>query len=613
MKQNEIIQPESIKPDQIKSGLFLSVTFIFLVYRIMVLAFNKFDIQSVTISRSFLGNGFLSRPLISELLISILVILMFFQKGTIKKPLLSDLKNGLLNTLLFLAFPVITGLCLFTFKQDYIFKFRFNELLMLRWICFSLTFVAINLIFNVSPFRKFIRWLLTALILILTCVLQDFTSDSNSLTCIYAVLSGVGMTLALSVIAFRNAFKKSFWSGVFSALFTGLIVCFFVFGAISNSVFTLFLPFVAMVMAAISFRRKLLKTRLIYLCSVSLVSLLLSLFLPSLFPPDLRGMLQENKNSKPEFHEQVSGIQINYDNPAVKEPLTQIARVLQAANQVSQETFGISPGIEWITISGIGPGGFNAVFPHGISGRFISQQYINDIQDSTFLNDPGLSCQFPDPVNSILHEYSHLYGLFPYQKWVSTESEGWATYSATRLSRVIYQKYGPSLWHPAYNYSKIADSINSSLLAGHPLIWSHPEEVEAFKLWNYYEQKEGLKKLYNTRWQYTSRDRNTVFILENNPDVALGFIDKIIGKDSFSQFSASHSVSFSELYNPDDWRIMGRLMNKSDSDMQKFFDERKTKKFEVNVPEPVKNKAGVEIGLTICLLLLFALGKTIRI
>lgn len=607
-----MILTEEFKSDSIKSpqrkGLFLAISSVLLLFRIIVLAFDKYDIQSVLVSRSFLGNGLLSKPLFSELVLSLLILLLLFRNELIKKPQLSDLKRGITNSIWFISFPVITGLCLFTYKQQYLFKFQINEMVLMRWLCFILWFVAVNLILNLNPFRKFLRTLLIILILLSSSFLQDFTSNPYSLSVPVGIFAGVGLTQAFAIIAFRNAFKNSFWMGVFSAMITGFVVCFFIFGAVSSSLFTLILPSAALLWASITLRNKSLKPRIIGLGAISLVCLFLSCVLPRLLPPQFADRLRENRIENPRYHEIVNGIQINYNDTSVHRSLTQLTKILQAANQVSHENFGISPDIKWITIYGIEAGGFNAVFPQGIKGNLLSLKYINCTMDSSFMNNPNLSCQFPDPVNSILHEYAHLFGVFPYQNWIGTESEGWATYAATRLSKLIYQKYGPSIWQPAYNYAKIADSINASLLAGHPLTWSHPEEVGPFKMWNDYEQKKGLQNVFKDRWLYSSRDKNSVLIWENNSSAVNDFIDTKIGKDFFNDYSAMPAKNFDELYKKDDWKFFGQLINIKDEEINKLIEQMKSREYSVLVPKPKHNSAGLEIALIISSLLLYALG-----
>lgn len=609
---SENFQTGSIESQQKKTWLFLAITLVLLLFRIIVLVYSKFDIQSTMVSRSFVGNGFLSRPLFSELLFSLLLILLLIRKETINKLLISDLKKGLIDSLWLISFPVITGLCLFTFKQEYYFKFQFNELHFLRWLCFVLTFIAVNKILDLNPFHKFLRVFFVILILFLTCYLQDFTSNAEGNSKIYEILSGLGLTQALSVIAFRNTFKDSFWAGVISAVFMGLIVCFTIFGAVSSNYFTFLFPPVAILLAAIAIHGKKLKSRIISLGVVSLISVLFSLFFPYLFPPESRDLVRENRKQDTKYTENVEGIQINYNDTSVRVALTRIAKVLSAANEVSRENFGISPDIKWITIYGIEQGGFNGVYPQGIIGNFSSRQYIGNILDSVFLNNPDLSHQFPDPVNAILHEYSHLFGIFPYQKWEATESEGWATYSATRLSKLIYQKYGADLWKPSYNYARLAENINVSLLTQHPLVWSHPEEPGAFQMWNDFEQKVGLKMVYNDRWKYTSRDKYAIYCKENNPAIINDFIKTKIGKESFNKVTNISSKKFEELYNPGEYKSMGRLMNISDDQIEKRISWMKMSEIKINVPEPKKNSPGIEVILSIILLLIFVTGKIIK-
>ena len=341
MVQTEDFQQDTIKSLQKKTWLFLAITLVLLSFRIIVLAF-----------------------------ISLLIILLLFRKELLKKPLLSDLKGGLFNSIWLLSFPAITGLCLFTFKQQYYLKFQFNEMLLLRWLYFVLTFIAVNKLLDINPFHKFLRKIFIILILLVTSYLQDFTSTAEGNSTIYAALSGVGVTQMFSIIAFRKTYKNSFWTGLFSAAFTGLIVCFLIFGAVSANYFTFLFPPVAILVASISMRSKGLKSGIISFGIVSLVCLLFSLFFPYVFPPEIRDIVRENKKQETKYHEQVEDIQINYNDTTVRVALRQIAEVLHAANQVSRENFGISPDLNWITIYGIEPGGFNGVYPKGIIGNF---------------------------------------------------------------------------------------------------------------------------------------------------------------------------------------------------------------------------------------------------
>ena len=130
-------------------------------------------------------------------------------------------------------------------------------------------------------------------------------------------------------------------------------------------------------------------------------------------------------------------------------------------------------------------------------------------------------------------------------------------------------------------------------------------------MWNNYEQKVGLQNVYKSRRQFTSRDKSSIYIQKNIPSVSNDFINTKFGKESFNQVSFIPSKKFEELYNPDEWKILGQLINKSDDEMNKFFGQMKMKEININVPAPGNNSSIIEYILIISLLLLFTSAKLI--
>ena len=65
---------------------------------------------------------------------------------------------------------------------------------------------------------------------------------------------------------------------------------------------------------------------------------------------------------------------------------------------------------------------------------------------------------------------------------------------------------------------------------------------------------------------------------------------------------------FDELYNPDDWKIFGKLINKTEDDINKLIEQKKTIEYNVFVPKPRNNNTGIEIAVIFSLLLLYTLG-----
>jgi len=130
-------------------------------------------------------------------------------------------------------------------------------------------------------------------------------------------------------------------------------------------------------------------------------------------------------------------------------------------------------------------------------------------------------------------------------------------------------------------------------------------------MWNNYEQKVGLQNVYKSRWQFTSRDKSSIYIQKNIPSVSIDFINTKIGKESFNQVSIIPSKKFEELYNPYEWKILGQLINKPDDEMNKFFGQMKMKEININVPAPGNNSSTIEYILIISLLLIFTSAKLI--
>ena len=86
-------------------------------------------------------------------------------------------------------------------------------MLLLRWLYFILTFIAVNNILSINPFHKSIRVFFVILILLLSSVLEEVASNADVFSILFGTISGVGLTQAFSIIAFRKTFKDSFWAG----------------------------------------------------------------------------------------------------------------------------------------------------------------------------------------------------------------------------------------------------------------------------------------------------------------------------------------------------------------------------------------------------------------
>jgi hypothetical protein len=263
---------------------------------------------------------------------------------------------------------------------------------------------------------------------------------------------------------------------------------------------------------------------------------------------------------------------VRYDDPRVRTVALQMAHVLAAANAVSRENYGISPEINELVIRGFEVGGFQAQFPRSIHGNFVSPRQVSLSLNAAFLNgSTASSVDFPDPVNAILHEYSHLYGFVPYRPWLmGAEEEGWATFSATRLSHLLYRRYGASLWVPAYDYSARADAIAQSNLSSHPAFWSHAHEFSGFQLWNHFSDQMGERNLYQQRWNLTQRKEAIWWYQLSDPRAARDFASHFPGLDSLGNFQP---IPYGQIYSLQEVQTAGALLGIDPNQVTKNYEQ----------------------------------------
>ncbi len=458
----------------------------------------------------------------------------------------------------------------------------------LRWLLFVLTFWSIHLFAdNLTIKNKFLHKLTLFVFLFFLAFLQDSVGKSGSIYIIFGAINSVGLSTALLAIASRRFYKKYPFETLLMAAITGILVIFIIYNAQSQSYFTIFLPMLAIYLTVWSLYCNCKKTTKSILISLPvLFALFLNFALPSLLPAKKVNEITEQEISKKLFTEKVGNVTVKYADKKLRDVSVNLAKVIDAANQISKETFGISPDVDQLTILGIAPGGFHGKYPHQIVGNIISEKYLSDCSDSVFLNSPNLPANFPDPVNGILHEYSHLFGAVPYHNWMpGAEEEGWATFSATKLSGLLYKKYGNTLWQPGYNYARQARKITEQNLSGKAVVWSHPNEFGGFKLWYAFDKDLGTRKLYRKRWENTYRNLLGSVLLESNPKKAKKLVEAF-GKKMFIQYGSFKPVVFGEIYSLDDYMTLSKLAGVNEETVKNLYMIMKDRKIDPSVPVP---------------------------
>ena len=416
---------------------------------------------------------------------------------------------------------------------------------------------------------------------------QDLLGSANAMYILLALLNSVGLSVVLFSIGMRKYYKKFPLETILATAIVGIFPVFFIFSGLSVSFFTIFLPFIAMATIAICwYKNWKLRTKLILGAIPFILAIFLNYVLPGLLPPELANEIVERKNEESFHVEKYKNITVKYKDENLKYIALKFARVIDMANHISKRELGVSPQVKELVITGMGPGGFHAEFPDRIVGQIISEKYIQNCQDSSFLNDSKLSPDFPDPVNAILHEYSHLFGTIPYHKWYpGAEEEGWATYSATRLSKLLF-KETEGLWEPAYNYDAQAEKITQLNLSGRAVAWSHPNEFGGFNLWYRLGKQLGLPALYRQRWKVSKHDlKNGSLYYISNPEFARKTV-ATFGKEFFLKYGKFNPIKFGDIYTKDYYLYLAKTTGIDTAKISRMYDFMKNRKINPSVPLP---------------------------
>ncbi len=568
------------------------------------LFFLRIEPSYVVIPRSFTGAALLTQPMWFDLAAAFIVILTCWQWRPQARPTLRDVMIGALFAIGLMAFPLITGLALFVYVQDWYVDFRINWMTLARYLQFLLAYGALNLLIDaLKDQHQWLRRGIVLLALLSLVLIQDvFLQLPSSLA--FIVSSSIGTTLGLTIIAFRPMYAHSPWQAIFAAAVVGFIACFVVVAAISDSVFTFLLPTLALAVGAFSLRSARQWPRLLTGVVFTGLALFLSLGLPAMLPRDVASIIIENERQKL-VSEQVGAITVFYPEPKFRDVAIRFAHVLEAANKVSEDEFGVSPAVTSFTLLGIGAGGFHADFPNRITGVLASERQLQLYADGVYLNSPELSIHFPDPVNAILHEYSHLYGVVPYWPWImGPEEEGWATYAATRLALRLYENYGPTLWDPPYDYARQAVAIADANLQGHSVAWSHPFEFGGFQLWYALGQRDGERTIFQKRWSFTHRDIQRAVII-SDPEEARR-LARAMGNVDFVEFGRHEPVPFSQVIPIEALKPLSEVIGISAQDLQGMYETRATSLVDPAIRMPIQVPFWIDPLATLLLVAVFA-------
>ncbi len=566
----------------------LMVLFSIIILRIINILFINYDPLFYLSPRNFNGRGMLVIPSLIDFLIPLLVILALRDRG--KKLELDFLKmpKPLLLSFIIILTPVITGIFLSNYIQKTFISFEFSIPLVLRFILLIISFLAINIFADSLNIKnRFLRMVILFLAIASIAYLQDSFGASTSTYVLLTLVNSIGLSTIFLAVGLRKSYRKMPVETLIAVSIVSVFIVFFIFNGLSVSFFTIFLPTIATFIVTLCiYKQWKIKTKIIVGLTPFVLALFLNYVFPGLLPPEAKNEIIEKKNEQSFFTDKYNDITVKYRYKYLREISLNLARVIDFANKISKKELGVSPHVRELVITGIGPGGFHAEFPDKIIGRIISKKYIKNCMDQNFLNNDKLSPHFPDPVNAVLHEYSHLFGVIPYHKWLpGPEEEGWATFSATILAKLLYNN-NKELWKPSYDFYAQAEKITKLNISGKAVVWSHPHEFGGFNLWYHLSKIKGLKTLYQLRWENSFRNLFTLSLYYiSNP----GFAKKVVnvfGKEYFLKYGKYKPQVFGNIYSKEDFLYLAETTGIDKKRILRMYEFMKNRKIDPSVPIP---------------------------
>jgi hypothetical protein len=236
---------------------------------------------------------------------------------------------------------------------------------------------------------------------------QDLFTGYDTVHVVLGMLTSVGTTTFLLIMGLRRWYRRA---PLATVVVVGVVAFFFTFVAwngVSASVFTLFLPVVAMVLAVWSVRIRS-RWRVVPLALPLLTAFFLNVILPGCLSEEKRRVLLLQEERAPLEEVRVGKVTVRYNGEALREIALKMGKVIDAANCVSREVFGISPEVNELVLTGLGPGGFHGGAPGRIVGKIISREYLKRCDDARLFLQRGtfvfvnISCPPPERVSRLV-------------------------------------------------------------------------------------------------------------------------------------------------------------------------------------------------------------------
>jgi hypothetical protein len=236
--------------------------------------------------------------------------------------------------------------------------------------------------------------------------------------------------------------------------------------------------------------------------------------------------------------EQIGAVRLEYADNRVADFGREYARILDAALNVAKKYYGVIPKESArVVLVEVGSGGLYHLSPGSVYETY-GRVWEEALDPDTPPADVEVYNGTPTPFG-VLHEFCHTFNLPIYVLWGESLNEGWASYCATRLMKLIYQDYGPTLLRAPYDYGAYADTMADYVLENDDGLF-HRYEHTGFRLWAAVADRIGERETFQ-RLTTVMSDEFTFFTLD---PLEAKRISEGIAPDLFAQYGFTYPASF---------------------------------------------------------------------
>jgi hypothetical protein len=239
-----------------------------------------------------------------------------------------------------------------------------------------------------------------------------------------------------------------------------------------------------------------------------------------------------------QYVEQIGVVRLEYTDERVADFGREYARILDAAFSVSKKYYDVAPKESArVVYVGVGSGGLYHLSPSSVYETY-GRAWEDALDPDTPPADVEIYDGTPTPFG-VLHEFCHTFGSPRYLLWGEPLNEGWASYCATQLMKLIYQDYGPTLLRAPYDYGTYADTMADYVLDNEQGLF-HRYEYTGFRLWTAAADRIGERELFQ-RFTTVMSDEFSSFTLD---PLEAKRISEAIAPDLFAQYGFTYPASF---------------------------------------------------------------------